>query len=170
VLWAGATLACGLGGSQPTGTPPVVQLMPNLVGFKVIEGQAVQEYIANLAEGGALLAANPQMVLLIQRVDSAMACYQKAGALSARVFVDEDYPLSSGAIAIADRNRLADPTVLFSCVGGQISPFSAQPGLSPCSHSYTLQRDNNEFYILYVGTTQEICQAFCQNLEGCSGH
>jgi len=144
--------------------------MPNLVGFKVIEGQAVQEYIANLAEGGALLAANPQMVLLIQRVDSAMACYQKAGALSARVFVDEDYPLSSGAIAIADRNRLADPTVLFSCVGGQISPFSAQPGLSPCSHSYTLQRDNNEFYILYVGTTQEICQAFCQNLEGCSGH
>ena len=170
VLMISATSACGLDTAQPTGTPPVVQLMPNLDGFDVIEGQAVQEYIANLAEGAALLAANPQMVLLIERVDRVTACYQEAGAFNARVFIDEDYPLSSGAIAIADRNRLTDPAILFGCVGGQISPLSSQPEIDSCSHSYTLARDNNEFYIIYVGTTQEICQTFCQNLEDCTAH
>ena len=87
-----------------------------------------------------------------------------------RIYSDEAFPLSSGAIAIADRNRLTDPATLFRCVGGEIIPFSTQPTLRPCFYKYTLQRDDNEFYIIYVGTTQEICQTFCVNLEGCSGH
>ncbi len=161
------TAACGLGKPTPTGTPPVVQLMPDLPGYKTVEGQAIQDYIASLAEGGALLSANPQLALLIEKVDSAIACYQKAGALNAQIFVDEAFPLSSGAIAIADRNRLTDPATLFECVGGGVMPFSDQPTIQPCSHSYTLPRDDNEFYIIYVGTTQEICQTFCEHLEGC---
>ena len=163
-----SAVACSLFDGKPTGTPAVVQLMPDLPGYQVIEGEAVQEYIVGLADGAALLTGNPQMVLLIQKVDSAIGCYQEAGAVSVRIYSDEDFALSSGAIAIADRNRLTDPATLFRCIGGRIVPFSAQPTLNPCTHSYTLERDDNEFFVVYVGTTQEICQAFCSELEGCS--
>lgn len=156
--------------NAPTGTPPVVQLMPDLPGYSVVEGQAVQDYIIDLAEGGTLLSGHPELATLITKVDGVITCYQEVGAVNARIYSDESFPLSSGAIAIADRNRLTDPAIFFHCVGGKALPFSAQPTLNPCAHSYTLDKDNNEFYIIYVGTTSEICQTFCANLEGCTKH
>ena len=164
-----ATLACNPG-SQPTGTPPVVQLMPDLSGYHVVEGQAIQEYILGLAEGAALITGHPELTALIARVDRVIACYQEVGAVNARIYSDESWPLSSGTIAIADRNRLTDPATLFRCLGGEVVLFSDRPALNPCSHKYTLERDDNAFYIVYVGTTQEICHDFCVNLEGCSAH
>ena len=155
---------------QPTTVPPVVQLMPNLHGHQVIEGREIKDYIAGLAEGAALLSGHPELAPLIAKVDSVITCYHGAGAVNARIYSDEAFPLSSGAIAIADRNRLSDPATLFRCVGGRILPLSAKPSLNPCAFSYTLGRDDNEFYIIYAGTTQEICHTFCVNLEGCSGH
>jgi hypothetical protein len=169
VLLALTTSACGLGGAQPTGTPPAVQLMPDLPGYKVVEGVAVQDYIKTLADGAALLAGNPGLLFLIEKVDGAIECYQDAGAVSMRIFSDEDFALSSGAIAITDRNRLTDPQTLFRCIGGSVLPFAAEESVGPCAHNYTLQRDDNEFYIIYVGTTPEICQTFCAALEGCAG-
>jgi hypothetical protein len=113
---------------------------------------------------------NPEMLVLIETVDSTITCYQEVGAVNMRIYNDEDAPLSSGAIAIADRNRLTDPQTLFQCIGGGISIFSESAVPSPCAHSYTLERDGNAFYIVYVGTTEEICHSFCSALEGCTGH
>jgi hypothetical protein len=167
---ASAVPACDIGSPQVTGTPPVVQMMPNLPGYRVVEGRSVQEYIAGLAQGASLLSGNPQMLLLIELADQAISCYREVGAVNLRIYSDESFPLSSGAIAIADRNRLTDPQTLFRCIGGQMITSSAEPTLQPCAHSYTLERDDNTFYFVYVGTTQEICQAFCANLEGCTGY
>jgi hypothetical protein len=165
-----ASTACDGDKSKATQVPPVVQLMPDLPGYHVVEARAVQEYIAGLAEGGTLLIGHPELAALLVKVDSVIACYQEVGAINARIFSDEAFPLSAGAVAIADHDRLLDPMTLFRCVGGQIVPFSTQPTLNPCAHRYTLERDGNEFYIIYVGTTQEICHAFCTNLEGCTAH
>jgi hypothetical protein len=164
------SLACGLGGGEPTGTPPVVQLMPDLPGYDVIEGREVQDYIAGLAQGAALLAGNPQMLLMIEKVDQMVACYQEAGALNITAFTDQNAPLSSGAIAIVDRNRLQDPATLFRCAADRIVPFAEELTVKPCAHSYTLERDDNAFHIAYVGTTPAICEAFCNHLEGCSSN
>ena len=148
-----ATLACGIGSQKPTGTPPVVEMMPDLPGYNVIEGEAVQEYIATLAEGAALLAGNPELVVLIEKVDRMIECYQDAGALNLRIFSNESFPLSSGAIAMVDQNRLTDPETLFECATGRLAPLSSQPTLDPCGHSYTLNKDDNAFHIVYAGTT-----------------
>jgi hypothetical protein len=166
--------SCGrLVNAVPTGTTPVAQLMPDLAGYRVVEGQTIQEYIATAAEGAALLSLNPQMALLIEEADQVVQCYQEIGAVSARIFSSESNPLSSGAIAIADRNRLADPSNFFRCVIPRAVPFSGGLGESkvePCGTSYTLERDGNAFYILYVGTTEDICHTFCSRLEGCTAH
>jgi hypothetical protein len=164
-------VSCDWLSDQPTGTPPVVELMPDLSGYSIVEGAKVQEYIATLAEGAALLSGNPEMVPLIAKVDGTISCYQDAGALNLRIYSRQDFPLSAGAIAIADRNRLTDPAVLLRCVGGGTGLTTDDvPKLDPCGHSYTLAQDGNEFYFVYVGTTEEICQTFCSNLKGCSGH
>jgi hypothetical protein len=167
-LLGAAMLACEVSTASPTGTPPVVQMMPNLPGYRVVEGKTLQEYIATLSEGAALLSGNPEMAFLIEKVDRAADCYQDTGALNMRIFTDEGFPLSSGVIAIADQNRLTDPSTLLNCVGGELMPFSTQQArLDVCSNRYTLDRDDNSFHVIYVGTTQEICQAFCASLEGC---
>jgi hypothetical protein len=47
---------------------------------------------------------------------------------------------------------------------------AAAAGIQPCSANYTVARDNNEYYILYLGTTEAICHDFCSNLEECTAH
>jgi hypothetical protein len=169
-LLCGAALACGLTSPRTTGTPPVAQLMPDLPGFRVVEGEAIKDYVATLTEGAALLSGHPHLVLMIERVDGIIGCYQDVGAVKLRAFSDESFPLSSGVIAIADRSLLTDPATFLYCAGGRMGPASAQATLSPCSHDYTLEKDGNEFQLFYAGTTQEICHTFCANLEGCTGH
>ena len=93
------------------------------------------------------------------------------GAVQGRVYSNQESPLSAGAVAIADRNVLLDPQNLFKCVAPVIPDAGAGvPEIKPCTAGYTLAKDNNEFYIVYVGTTEEICRAFCAALEGCTAH
>ncbi len=148
-------------------------MLPDLPNHTVVEGQTLTEYFGTLSEGAALLAGHPELAALALGVDKFIGCYQDVGAVQARIYSDKENPLSAGAVAIADRNALLDPRNLLACIkpvpeagGVSIQSFA----IEPCSASYTLARDGNEFYILYAGTTQEICRAFCAQLEECTAH
>lgn len=176
VLLAAALSGCDLisGLLQPTPEiPPAVEMLPDLPNHTVVEGQTLTEYFGTLSEGAALLAGHPELAALALSVDKFIGCYQDVGAVQARIYSDKENPLSAGAVAIADRNALLDPRNLLACIkpapeagGASIQSFA----IEPCSANYTLARDGNEFYILYAGTTQEICQAFCAQLEKCTAH
>jgi len=163
---------------QPTpGVPPAAEMLPDLPGYTVIEGQTLTEYIGTLAEGAALLAGHPEMAALALGVDKFIGCYQDVGAVRARVYSNKENPISAGAVAIADRNALLDPKNLLACLRPMVEADDASAQgftIEPCSASYTLVRDDGtdsaEFYILYAATTQETCQAFCAQLEGCTAH
>ncbi len=175
-LFFGLTLAVFLSScdifNPPPAEPPAVQMLPVLSGYNVVEGQDLTGYISTLSEGAALLAGQLELVAAIEAADQVIDCYQEVGAVRARVYSNEAEPLSAGAVAIADRNALLDPLNLFKCVrpGEVITGFEEDEGIEPCSASYTLEKDDNTFYIIYVGTTLEICQAFCTELEGCEAH
>ncbi len=110
--------ACAVVKPEVTGTPQVVQMMPDLSGYKVVEGQTMQGYMATLAEGGTLLSGHPELAALIEAVDGVFECYRESGAVDTRIYSDEAFPLSSGAVAIANRNLMTSPRTLFRCVGG----------------------------------------------------
>ncbi len=171
-LLSGCDLIAGL--LQPTPeVPPALAMLPDLPNHTVIEGQTLTDYLGTLSEGAALLAGRPEMAAMFLGVDKFIGCYQDVGAVQARIYSNKENPLSAGAVAIADRNALLDPRNLLACVKPTPEPGEASIqafGIEPCSASYTLKRDNNEFYILYAGTTAEICQAFCAKLEGCTAH
>jgi hypothetical protein len=169
------TFVAGLNGCGGTPSePPAAKMMPDLPGYKVVEGETLTGYIGKLAGGAALLAAQPELTAAALVVEQIVGCYQEVGAVQARVYSNEETPLSAGAVAIADRNALNDPMNLFKCVAPMVLDAAGADGaaleIKPCTASYTLARDDNEFYIVYVGTTEEICHEFCTNLEGCEVH
>ena len=172
ILMGVASILLGVGGSDTE--PPAGGMLPSLSGYNVVEGEQLTDYLGKQAGGAALLAGQPELAAAIVVVDHIIGCYQDVGAVQARLYSDQGAPLSAGAVAIADRNELIDPQNLFKCVVPAI-PAGADaqagvPAIEPCTASYTLERDNNEFYIVYAGTTEEICRAFCTALEGCTAH
>jgi hypothetical protein len=165
---SGCDLLPGAGG--PTAQPPSVTMLPNLPGYTVVEGQTLTGYLGKLSGGAALLTGNPELAATLTAVDAIIGCYQQVGAVRARLYSNQALPLSAGAVAIADKKALLDPANLYKCVAPNVGPRAQTVKIEPCQANYTLTRDGNEFYILYAGTTQEICQAFCKNLEGCTAH
>lgn len=169
LILAGLLVGCDLlgGGNDNPTPPPAADMLPNLSGYNTIEGQTLTDYISTLAEGASLLAGQPELAATIAAVDGVISCYQQVGAVRARVYSKADAPLTAGTVAIADRNALLDPLNLFNCL---LAPRGPESGFEPCTASYTLSRDDNEFYIVYAGTTGEMCQLFCSQLEGCTAH
>ncbi len=181
LIFAAALTACALPGlpaeTPVPAEPPAAQLLPDLPGYKIIEGQTLTDYIGKTAGAETLQKESPNLAELLTKVDGVIACYQKVGAARARIYSNIEEPWSVGAIAIADRNAMLSPANLFKCAGGSggdqpqtMAQSAAAPSIEPCSATYTLPRDNNEFYILYVGVTPQICRDFCANLEGCTTH
>ena len=147
-------------------------MLPAVPNTAVVEGQTITQFLAKIADGAALLAANPQLVPVIQRVEASLTCYQDLGAVALRTYTDKTFPLSAGVVAIIDRKALTNPANFANCVVGKaqgVAPGPSQPTIQPCTKSYTLKKDDNEFYIAYIATTPAMCQAFCSKLEGCTG-
>ena len=144
-------------------------MLPDVPNTTVVEGQTITQFVAKAADGAALATANPQLIPLVQRVEASLTCYQDLGAVALRTYTDKTFPLSAGVVAIIDRKALTDPTNFANCVLGraQAESSSVAPTINPCTKSYTLKKDDNEFHIAYIATTQEMCQAFCSRLEGC---
>jgi hypothetical protein len=171
ILMGGAGLILGINQQNPP-VPPAEELLPDLQGYNTVEGETLIDYISKLSGGAALLAGQPELAVAIAAVDQVVGCYQEVGAVKARAYSNQEAPLSAGIVALGDRNELLDPKNLFKCVAPAI-PDGGQPDMPPiemCSASYTLVRDDNEFYIIYAGTTEEICVTFCAALEGCEAH
>lgn len=147
-------------------------MLPAVPNTTVVEGETITQFVAKVADGAALAAANPELIPVIQRVEASLTCYQGLGAVALRTYTDKTFPLSAGIVAIIDRKALTDPVNFANCVLGraQAPDASAMPTIDPCVKTYTLKKDDNEFYIAYIATTKEMCQAFCSRLEGCTAN
>ena len=169
IIFSFAILLAGCFGPA-SGEPPAARMLPTLPGYSTIEGQTLTDYISTLSEGAALLAGQPELAITVAAVDQVASCYQEVGGVRARVYSNEQEPLMAGAVAIADRNVLLNPVNLFRCVTPAVQKKTLTVVIEPCTASYTLAKDNNEFYIVYAGTTADMCRTFCSNLEGCTTH
>ena len=143
-------------------------LLPDVPNTTVVEGQSISDFIAKLADGAALATANPALITLIDKAQGTLACLQQTGAAAVRTYTDKTFPLSAGFVAIIDRNAITNPANWQQCLTGPANPSAQAVTLQPCAITYTLKKGDNEFYIAYVATTAEMCQAFCSRLEGCT--
>ncbi|HET7091313.1 MAG TPA: hypothetical protein VFL17_21980 [Anaerolineae bacterium] len=155
---------------NPFGTQGQAEsMLPDVPNTTIVKGQTIAEYIASLSSGATLLSGNAPLVAAIEFAQGAINCYQEIGAVAVRIYSDNAFPLSSGMVVIVDRNAITDVGNLARCLGGG-AEAGVQATVQVCTHSYTLKKDDNEFYIAYVGTTLEMCQAFCTRLQECTAH
>lgn len=152
------------------GDTPAARLLPDMPGYRTVEGQSITGYIGALGEGAALLSGQPQAAVTIAALDTVIGCYQEVGGVRARVYSHAERPLDAGVVAVVDESRMNDPEILFQCVTPAafdlIGPETA--GFEPCSAAYTLVEDEGTFYIIYAGSNTSTCSDFCNRLEGCS--
>ena len=173
VLLVVASVLLGIDRSGPEENP-AADLLPDLPGYNTVEGERLTDYVSKLSGGAALLAGQPELALAIAAVDQVIGCYQEVGAVAARVYSLEEDPLSAGVVAVGDRNKLLDPENLFQCVVPALPSEGDEPidraTIRPCTANYALELEDNELYVIYAATTQEVCQSFCAALEGCEVH
>jgi hypothetical protein len=145
-------------------------MLPDVPNTSIVEGQKITDFLAKLADGAALLAGNPELIPAIERVEASLSCYQGMGAVALRAYTDKAFPLSAGMVAIVDGKALTDPGNFLNCVvtRAQARLPGAPPAIDPCAKTYTLKKEDNDFYIAYIATTQEMCDAFCSRLESCT--
>lgn len=168
-LLTGCDLIPGLGGKADMA--PAEKLMPELSNYNIMEGEELTAYISSLSGGAAMLAGHPEIAVTIAGVDHIVTCYQDIGAVQARLYSNKDEPLQAGTVAIADKGALLNPINLFRCIqppAKETTQSIQSVKIEPCTGNYTLERETNTLYILYAGTTMEMCDTFCANLEGCT--
>jgi hypothetical protein len=161
-------MVAGCGGGASVRDSTAGDMMPNLSGYTITNTLDIQTAIANVVGAASLAAAQPQITGLIAAVSGLARCYQEAGAVEGRVYISREDPFLAGVIVIINRNQLLNPAVLTNCIGGGGRQMAPLADIQPCARVYTLQRDNNEFYIAYVATNPEVCTAFCSGLPGCT--
>lgn len=169
MLVVAVLLVAGCGSGAVMRDDTAANLMPNLPGFSSQSTLDLQDAIAKIAGVASLAAAQPEITAVIAAASSLARCYQEAGAVEGRVYTRDADPLQAGLILIVNRNQLTNPALLSNCIFGQESGPSimAQSAIQPCANVYSLPRDNNEFYIAYVGTDPSVCAEFCSALQGC---
>ncbi len=155
--------ACGL---AVTKEPSAAALMPNLAGYQASDTTNIQDAITKIAGSGAVIGGQPELAALIAGVNGIVSCYQKAGGIEGRSYVNTSDVTRAGVIVIVNRNVMTDPTTFASCVLPSTGFRAAT--IQPCGKAYTLNKDNNQFYIGYAATNPEVCQAFCSALQGCT--
>jgi len=161
-----AVLLSACGQQNVTKEPSAAALMPNLAGYQVSDTTNLQDAITKLAAGAAALAGQPELAALVAGANTVVACYQKAGAVEGRSYVNTSDVTKAGVVVIVNRNVLTDPNTFVNCVRPAAGMRAAV--IQPCGKAYTLTTQNNEFYIGYVATNPEVCQAFCSALQGCT--
>jgi hypothetical protein len=158
-----------VGCAQNTTDSTAANMMPNLSYYTGIQATDIQDAIAKVAGAASLAALQPQVTALIAGVSSLAKCYQDAGAVQGRAYVNNSDPTLAGFVVIVNRNVLLSPTTLLNCVAPRAPAGLSAPAaaIQPCAKVYTLSKNNNEFYIAYAATNPDLCTAFCSALEGC---
>jgi hypothetical protein len=155
--------ACG---QAPTKEPSAGALLPNLSDYNMTDTADLQDAITKLAGAASLGAGQPELTALVAGVNGLVSCYQSAGAIQGKTYVNKADISKAGVVVVINRNVLTNPQTFLSCVVPKGALRSAS--IEPCAKAYTLNKDNNQFYIGYAATKPEVCATFCAALEGCT--
>jgi hypothetical protein len=138
--------------------------LPTLAGYNQYEGD---EVLKNATDASGILAtyfkSNPAFTAVAGIISNMSGCAKQNGIASWRLYTSQADLSASGVILIVSKTRLADPLTVGSCLlpGG---PSRNSVGLSPCSNNYSYSANNENYWVFYAATKQEVCAKFQQAL------
>jgi hypothetical protein len=143
---------------------------PQLAGYQVVEGETVSDYLAALET-----SESPEIVTALADLGQIAQCYQAIGGARVQFYRHQTELLKAGAVAMVSQNTVSNPANLINCVSSATNAPANNPQIQtlrvgPCQANYSLPKEEDTIYIVYVGTAPDVCQAFCAQLEGCTAH
>ncbi len=141
---------------------------PNLPGYQVASGEDVSQYLIDLETSDSL-----EITAHLASIGRFTQCYQDIGGVRIQAYRNDETFFKAGIVTMASENALLNPGNFAQCVAQadqNSGGVQIQSAVSFCQASYELPKAEDTIHIGYFGTTQEVCQAFCTQLEGCTAH
>ena len=145
---------------------------PEVATYEIVAGEDISDAIADLETNHP-----SDITTRIADLAQMTRCYQDLGGMRVQFYRHSAEVLKAGAVAMASQNTLSNPGNLINCLGSATQEDLPAAGaqiqqlsLSLCQANYTLPKEEDTIHIIYIGTTPDLCQAFCAQLEGCVAH
>lgn len=166
----GTLIMAACNGGSPVKDTSAQNLLPNLPDYTTNSILDIQQVLSQTSSGASLLTGNAPLAGAIQVINGVTACYQKAGAIEGRTYINNADATKAGVVFVVNKTALTSPENFMQCVlPGVSARRSAVPELTPCLFSYTLDKNNTSFYLAFAATDNAVCQQFCSAMEGCTG-
>jgi hypothetical protein len=158
-------------GDTATDVSAAGQFIPQLNGYVNVDGGNISSALSTVSGGASVLTGNPIAAAMIQQIDGMITCYQKVGAVAARVYVEaninnavQGQVPSMGVLAVVNENRVANN--FLPCALGSGNGFSAQDAQQPqpCTGSGSFVVNNETLLYVYAASKQELCTLMIQKI------
>lgn len=143
----------------------VQQFVPTIPGYTATDASSIAQAVSAVGGSASLLTGNPLTAALIAQIDGMIQCYERVGAVTARIYTEQDISQvlqgeipTVGALALVNQNRVVN-NFLPCAVGAIGENFSAQ-AVNPCSGSGQFVANNETILYIYAATQPELCSAF----------
>src|SRR5258707_12097817 len=107
--------ACGA--ANITQEPSAEALLPNLTDYQMTDTLDIQDAIAKVAGATSLGTGQPELTAAIAAVSGVLSCYQKAGAIKGRTYVNKANVIMAGGVCVlCKKTRIGPPLPFHFCV------------------------------------------------------
>jgi hypothetical protein len=167
LIAAGCRLVPGTG-DKSTDAAAAQNFVPaSIPGYNVTEATSVSDALAKLGLGASVLTGNLPMAGMIAKLDGMIQCYQSVGAVSARIYTEQNLPTTGipklGALAVVNTTRVGR-NFLQCAVNTGVSAQSAE--LQPCGGSGSFKVNNEDLEYVFAATTPDLCATFQAQFNG----
>jgi hypothetical protein len=168
LIVAGCKLVPGTGDSSTDAAAAQNFVPASIVGYNVTEASSITDALSKTGIGASVLTGNAALAGAIVKLDSLIQCYQGVGAVSARIYTEQNMPTGGipkvGALAVINTTRLGR-NFLQCAVNTDISA-QAVDTIQPCAGSGSFTVNNEKLEYLYGATSPELCATFQNQFNG----
>ncbi len=162
-LAAGCRIVPGTGDSSSDAAAAQNFVPPNISGYVATDATSVSDALTKIGATGSLLTGNVALAGAIAKLDGMISCYQSVGAISARVYTEQNISTTTGipklgALAVVNTTRIQRN--LLQCVLNTGVSAQAANEIQPCGGSGSKVVNGETLEYVYAATTPELCSIF----------
>ena len=159
-----ALAACN--NDEDAGEDPETYL-PDLEDYRTIEGSNLLDALESV--GVKIAELDPETATTLSGVQSFYQCARDLGVAEYRMYSNKTFPQSAGVALVINLDRLTGSRFLLNCAfGGEDDPTFG-PDIQPCNDIWQYEDSEAKYWMLYSGTTEEICAEFASSMPRNSG-
>jgi hypothetical protein len=161
-LLAGCRLVPGTGDSINDAASADRFVPQSVAGYTVTDATSISDALTKAGIAGSTLSGNVPLAGVIAKLDGMIQCYKSVGAVSARVYTEQNPNLLGipkiGALAVVNTTRLGRN--FLQCALNTGVSAQAVDQIQPCGGSGQKIVNNETLEYVYASTAPELCAFF----------